>query len=76
MFGQRQDPNGAYAAIIPNWTCAMINNEVVCINGDGKTSRDFCFIDNTVQMNILGATSDVFAKDQVYNVAVGNRTTP
>jgi UDP-N-acetylglucosamine 4-epimerase len=75
VFGQRQDPNGAYAAVIPKWTSAMINNDDVFINGDGKTSRDFCFIENTVQMNILAATSDDFAKDQVYNVAVGDRTT-
>ena len=75
VFGQRQDPNGAYAAVIPKWTAAMINNEDVFINGDGETSRDFCFIENTVQMNILAATASDEAKDQVYNVAVGDRTT-
>lgn len=74
VFGKRQDPNGAYAAVIPKWTSAMINNEEVFINGDGETSRDFCFIENTVQMNILAATASEEAKDQVYNVAVGDRT--
>ena len=75
VFGKRQDPNGAYAAVIPKWTAAMINGEDVFINGDGETSRDFCFIDNTVQANILAATANDEAKDQVYNVAVGDRTT-
>ena len=54
MFGKRQDPNGAYAAVIPKWTIAMIKGDEIFINGDGETSRDFCFIENTVQMNILG----------------------
>lgn len=75
VFGQRQDPNGAYAAVIPKWTAAMIQGEDVFINGDGETSRDFCFIENTVQMNILAATAPDEAKDNVYNVAVGDRTT-
>ncbi|OTG66900.1 LPS biosynthesis protein WbpP [Acinetobacter sp. ANC 4470] len=76
VFGQRQDPNGAYAAVIPKWTAAMIANEDIFINGDGETSRDFCFIDNTVQANILAATTtNENAKNQVYNVAVGDRTT-
>ncbi|CAM3038669.1 NAD-dependent epimerase/dehydratase family protein [Acinetobacter celticus] len=75
VFGQRQDPNGAYAAVIPKWTAAMIANDDVFINGDGETSRDFCFIDNTVQANILAATASNDAKNQVYNVAVGDRTT-
>lgn len=76
VFGQRQDPNGAYAAVIPKWTAAMIAGDDVFINGDGETSRDFCFIDNTVQANILAATTqDEAAKNQVYNVAVGDRTT-
>lgn len=75
VFGKRQDPNGAYAAVIPKWTAAMINGEDVFINGDGETSRDFCFIDNTVQANILAATAADEAKDHVYNVAVGDRTT-
>ena len=75
VFGQRQDPNGAYAAVIPKWTADMIKGEDVFINGDGETSRDFCFIENTVQMNILAATAPDEAKDNVYNVAVGDRTT-
>lgn len=75
VFGKRQDPNGAYAAVIPKWTSAMINGEDVFINGDGETSRDFCFIENTVQANILAATASDEVKDQVYNVAVGDRTT-
>lgn len=76
VFGKRQDPNGAYAAVIPKWTAAMIQGEDVFINGDGETSRDFCFIENTVQANILAATTiNEEAKNQVYNVAVGDRTT-
>lgn len=75
VFGQRQDPNGAYAAVIPKWTADMIKGEDVFINGDGETSRDFCFIENTVQMNILAATAEDEAKNEVYNVAVGDRTT-
>lgn len=75
VFGKRQDPNGAYAAVIPKWTAAMIQGEDVFINGDGETSRDFCFIENTVQANILAATTEnIAAKNQVYNVAVGDRT--
>lgn len=75
VFGKRQDPDGAYAAVIPKWTAAMINGEDVFINGDGETSRDFCFIDNTVQANLLAATSDnQAARNQIYNVAVGGRT--
>ena len=75
VFGQRQDPDGAYAAVIPKWTADMIKGDDVFINGDGETSRDFCFIENTVQMNILAATAPSEAKDQVYNVAIGDRTT-
>nr|WP_067297875.1 NAD-dependent epimerase/dehydratase family protein [Marinobacterium profundum] len=74
VFGKRQDPNGAYAAVIPKWTAAMIHNEDVFINGDGETSRDFCFIENTVQLNILAATAPAEAKNEVYNVARGDRT--
>ena len=74
VFGKHQDPNGAYAAVIPKWTASMIQNKDVYINGDGETSRDFCFIENTVQINILAATAPDRAKDQVYNVAVGDRT--
>ncbi len=76
VFGKRQDPNGAYAAVIPKWTAAMIAGDDVYINGDGETSRDFCFIENTVQANMLAATTqNDNAKNQVYNVAVGDRTT-
>ena len=75
VFGKRQDPNGAYAAVIPKWTAAMIAGDDVFINGDGETSRDFCFIENTVQANILAATANDEAKNEVYNVAVGDRTT-
>lgn len=76
VFGKRQDPNGAYAAVIPKWTSAMIEGQDVFINGDGETSRDFCFIENAVQANILAATTETEdAKNQVYNVAVSGRTT-
>ncbi|GGE45503.1 UDP-GlkcNAc C4 epimerase WbpP [Halopseudomonas oceani] len=76
VFGKRQDPDGAYAAVIPKWTAAMIQGEPVYINGDGETSRDFCYIDNTVQANLLAATAQsADARNQVYNVAVGDRTT-
>ena len=75
VFGKRQDPNGAYAAVIPKWTAAMIAGDDVFINGDGETSRDFCFIENTVQANILAATVNDEARNEVYNVAVGDRTT-
>ena len=75
IFGKRQTPDGAYAAVIPKWTAAMIQGNDVYINGDGNTSRDFNFIENAVQANILAATADDDAKNQVYNVAVGGRTT-
>jgi UDP-N-acetylglucosamine/UDP-N-acetylgalactosamine 4-epimerase len=76
VFGRRQNPNGAYAAVIPKWTAAMIANEDIFINGDGETSRDFCYIDNAVQANILAATvQNKDAKNQVYNIAFGERTT-
>jgi len=75
IFGKRQDPNGAYAAVIPKWVAAILNKEDVFINGDGETSRDFCYIDNTVQINLLAATIDNDeATDQVYNVALNDRT--
>ncbi|MBV2120632.1 MAG: Vi polysaccharide biosynthesis UDP-N-acetylglucosaminuronic acid C-4 epimerase TviC [Candidatus Thiodiazotropha sp. (ex Ctena orbiculata)] len=75
IFGQRQDPNGAYAAVIPKWVASMIDQEDVFINGDGETSRDFCYIDNAVQANLLAATTtNPDATNQVYNVAVGDRT--
>jgi UDP-N-acetylglucosamine 4-epimerase len=75
VFGQRQDPDGAYAAVIPRWTAALINGDEVVINGDGETSRDFCFVDNAVQANLLAAVADDASRDQIYNVAVGDRTT-
>jgi len=76
IFGRRQDPNGAYAAVVPKWVASMIHNEPVYINGDGETSRDFCYIDNVIQANLLAATSThPEAANQVYNVAVGDRTT-
>lgn len=75
VFGRRQDPAGAYAAVIPKWTAAMIKGDDVLINGDGRTSRDFCFVDNAVQANLLAATtSERSARNQVYNVAVSGRT--
>jgi len=75
IFGKRQDPNGAYAAVIPKWVASIIKKEDVFINGDGETSRDFCYIDNTVQMNLLAATTENdAATDQVYNVALNDRT--
>jgi len=75
VFGPRQNPSGAYAAVIPKWTDALLNAETVFINGDGETSRDFCFVANAVQANLLAACSSESARDQVYNVAVGDRTT-
>jgi UDP-N-acetylglucosamine/UDP-N-acetylgalactosamine 4-epimerase len=91
VFGPRQDPNGAYAAVIPKWIASMIQGEPVYINGDGETSRDFCLIANVVQANLLAATvndhdmascrADFSRPDapspvnQFYNVAVGDRTT-
>ena len=76
VFGRRQDPDGAYAAVIPKWTAALLKGETVYINDDGETSRDFCFVANAVQANILAATTqNPEAKNQVYNVAVGDRTT-
>ncbi len=74
VFGPRQDPNGAYAAVIPRWTDALLKGEPVFINGDGETSRDFCFVANAVQANLLASCAADVAKDQVYNVAVGDRT--
>ncbi len=75
VFGKRQDPNGAYAAVIPKWIAAFLKNDEVIINGDGKTSRDFCYVDNAVQMNLLAAASSNHqALNQVFNVAMNNRT--
>jgi UDP-N-acetylglucosamine 4-epimerase len=76
IFGRRQDPEGAYAAVIPKWIAALLDGEEVVVNGDGETSRDFCFVANAVQANILAAaTQQRDAINQVYNVAVGERTT-
>lgn len=76
VFGPRQDPNGAYAAVIPKWIADMIQGNAVYINGNGETSRDFCFAENIVQANILAATTEnPLAINQVYNIAVNARTT-
>lgn len=75
VFGPRQDPEGAYAAVIPKWVAAMLRGEAVYINGDGETARDFCYIENVVQANLLaGTTGNPEAVNQVYNVAVGGST--
>jgi len=75
VFGPRQDPHGAYAAVIPVWISAMIRGEPVFINGDGKTTRDFCYVDNAVQANLLAAmVEDPAAVNQVYNIAVNAKT--
>lgn len=76
VFGPRQDPEGAYAAVIPRWVAAMLDGRACVINGDGETSRDFCYVDNAVQANLRAAlVDDAQALGQVYNVAVGQRTT-
>jgi UDP-N-acetylglucosamine 4-epimerase len=75
VFGKRQDPAGAYAAVIPLWFAGMITQSDIFINGDGETSRDFCYIDNVVQMNLLASYATGEATNQVYNVAFGQRTT-
>lgn len=76
VFGARQDPKGSYAAVIPCWVQALLSNQPVFINGDGKTSRDFCYVQNAVQANLLAATASCdFDMNQVFNVAVGDRTT-
>jgi UDP-N-acetylglucosamine/UDP-N-acetylgalactosamine 4-epimerase len=76
VFGPRQDPEGEYAAAIPKWTAAMLKGEEVIINDDGKTSHDFCYVDNAVQVTLLAAATDnPRAINQVYNVAVGEQTT-
>jgi UDP-N-acetylglucosamine/UDP-N-acetylgalactosamine 4-epimerase len=75
VFGPRQDPEGPYAAVIPKWIAAMILNQPVLINGDGRTSRDFCYVANAVQANLLAATTkQAGAVNQVYNVALNERT--
>jgi UDP-N-acetylglucosamine 4-epimerase len=75
VFGRRQNPDGDYAAVIPKWLTAMMRNEPVYINGDGETSRDFCYIDNVIQANLLAATiTNSESLNEVYNVAVGECT--
>lgn len=76
VFGPRQDPNGPYAAVIPLWIAAMMRGDPVFINGDGETARDFCYVENVVQANLIAATvDDPAAVNQVYNIAVNNKTT-
>lgn len=76
VFGPRQDPQGAYAAVIPRWFDECLEGRPCQINGDGETSRDFCYVDNVVQANLLAATTQSpDAVNQVYNVAFGGRTT-
>ena len=75
VFGQRQDPYGAYAAVIPQWFASLLKGETVYVNGDGETSRDFCYIDNVVQANLLASLAPDQARNKVYNVAFGQRTT-
>jgi UDP-N-acetylglucosamine 4-epimerase len=75
VFGQRQDPYGAYAAVIPQWFASLIKQETVFVNGDGETSRDFCYIDNVVQANLLASFAQGDASNKIYNVAFGQRTT-
>ena len=75
VFGQRQDPYGAYAAVIPQWFASLIKAETVYVNGDGETSRDFCYIDNVLQANLLASFATAEARDTIYNVAFGQRTT-
>ena len=75
VFGQRQDPYGAYAAVIPQWFASLLKGETVYVNGDGETSRDFCYIDNVVQANLLASFAGDEARNKIYNVAFGQRTT-
>lgn len=75
VFGRRQDPEGPYAAVIPKWIAGIMRNEPVYINGDGETTRDFCYIENVVQANLLAATcAGIEPVSQVFNVAVGEQT--
>lgn len=75
VFGPRQNPDGDYAAVIPAWVSALLRHEAVYINGDGETARDFCYVDNAVQANLLAAmTDDAAAVNQVYNVALNSQT--
>ncbi|MEN1925809.1 NAD-dependent epimerase/dehydratase family protein [Luteimonas qiangzhengi] len=75
VFGRRQNPEGAYAAVIPKWTASMIRGEEVFINGDGETSRDFTYVDNAIQASLLAALAPDTARTRVYNMAVGDRNT-
>lgn len=74
VFGKRQDPNGAYAAVIPKWISSMISNVEITVNGDGKTSRDFCYIENVVQANLLSGCADDKSVNNVFNIACGEAT--
>ena len=74
VFGRRQDPNGPYAAVIPRWIARLMDGDRCQIFGDGSQSRDFCYVDNAVQANILAATADSAATNRAYNVGVGGRT--
>lgn len=75
VFGKRQDPNGAYAAVIPKWIKGLLEGEEIVVNGDGSTSRDFCYIKNVVQANILASVAGDPEKNEIYNIANGDRTT-
>jgi UDP-N-acetylglucosamine 4-epimerase len=76
VFGPRQDPAGAYAAVIPRWIATLLQHEPIHIFGDGETSRDFSYIDNIVQANLLAATTEnPAAFNQVFNIAIGETTT-
>jgi UDP-N-acetylglucosamine 4-epimerase len=75
VFGPRQHPGGAYASVIPAWISALLRNQPAYVNGDGKAARDFCYIDNVVQSNLLAATTaEPAALNQCYNIAVGEQT--
>lgn len=74
VFGPRQDPNGPYAAVIPKWIEQIQNRQTIQIHGDGQTSRDFCYVENAIQANLLAARAPEQAKGQVYNVAFGQQT--
>ena len=73
VFGKNQNPNGDYAAVIPKWIIAMLQNKKITIYGDGNTTRDFCYIENVIQANILAATNSNQNNNSIYNVAVGNQ---
>jgi len=75
VFGPRQDPEGAYAAVIPKWIASLLKRQPIYINGDGQTSRDFSYVEDVVQANLLAAAAKSAAANQLYNIAVGQRTT-